>query len=199
MRRRSIQHLEAQGDTALSESPSDTKAPPQGGRLHNALVAARDQQATRFDAIEEVLALEIARLHALAEELAPVFADIPPNDTLFVCAVVPGDPPRLWIDMIAYVTVDTDGRTFKLVMNARTGRQILAESAEISEISGHVVSYIAHRLIDLERSGAVVPGSGSHAAGGRYTPATVALAWACGFAVGALVIFAIIVMLGSVA
>ncbi len=181
----------------MSESPSDAKAPPQGGRLHKALVAARDQQATRFDAIEEVHALEAARLQDLAEDLAPVFADIPSSDTLFVCAVVPGDPPRLWIDMIAYVIVDTDGRTFKLVMNARTGRQILAESAEISEISGHVVSYIAHRLIDFERSGAAVPATSPGASGGRYDSTTVALALACGFAVGTLAIFAVIVMLGS--
>ena len=190
-----MQHIKVQGDTALPDSPSDAKVPSQGKRLHDALVTARDHQAARFDAIEEVHALEAARLRALAEDLEPVFDEIPSSDTLFVCAVVPGDPPRLWIDMISYVVVGADGRTFKFVMNARAGRQTLAESAEIPEISGHVVNYIAHRLIDLERAGAVPPADGHGAATGRYSSATVALALGCGFAVGALALFAVTVML----
>lgn len=190
-----MQHIKVQGDTALSDSPSDSKPPSQGTRLHDALVTARDHQAARFDAIEEVHALEAARLRTLADDLAPVFEEIPASDSLFVCAVVPGDPPRLWIDMISYVVVGADGRTFKFVMNARSGREVLAESAEISEISGHVVNYIAHRLIDFERAGAVPPVGGSGRAQGRYNSATVALALGCGFAVGALVVFAVTVML----
>lgn len=178
----------------MSDSLSDVKNTPQGGRLRDALASARDQQAARFDAVEEVHALAAARLYALADELAPVFADVPEGNTLFVCEVVPGDPPRLWIDMLAYVVIDTDGRTFRFVMNARNGRQTLAESAETSEISGHVVSYIAHRLVDLERAGATAPAKLSGPAGGRYTGGTLALAWVCGFAVGALGIFAIAVM-----
>jgi hypothetical protein len=181
----------------LTDSPHDADKLSQDGRLHDALVSAREQQAARFDAVEEVRALETARLHVLAEELASVFADIPEGNTLFVCEVVPGDPPRLWIDMLAYVAMDTDGRTFRFVMNARNGRQILAETAEISEISGQVVSYVAHRLLDLERAGAAVPTRRPGRGGGRYSGATVALAWGCGFAVGALAIFAVAVMLGN--
>lgn len=186
--------------TALSDSPSDSpsgrKGPSRDRRLQDALVAARDQQAARFDAIEEVRALEAARLQALCDELAPVFDDIPEGNTLFVCQVVPGDPPRLWIDLLSYVAIDADGRTFRFVMNAREGREVLAETAEISEISAHVIGYIAHRLIDLERAGVAAPKRLARPADRTYPGTTVALAWACGFAVGALLLFALGVVTG---
>jgi len=170
----------------LSDSPSDEKGPALDTRLAEALDRSRDEQAVRFDAIEDVNALDMARLQALADDLQPVFEDLPHDSDIFVCRIVPGDPPRLWIDLLAYVIIDRDGRGFRLVMNARTGRQILAESAEIREISDHVISYIAHRYIDLERAGAAVPERLGKPAGGHHSGAVVALAWGCGVAVGLL-------------
>lgn len=138
--------------------------------------------------------LEAARLQALADELAPVFADVPEGAELFVCQVVPGDPPRLWIDVLAYVSIGDDGRTYSFVRNGRSGREILAESAEISEISAHVVSYIAHRVIDRERAGADPLGDRAMVLNERYSGAAMGFAWVCGFAVGALVLFALAVV-----
>jgi len=163
--------------------------------LHEALETARTEQAVRLDAVEEVKVLQVARLQQLADDLQPVFTDLPENSDLFICSIVAGDPPRLWIDMLTYVSIGDDGRTYKLLTNSRSGRQILEESAEISEISAHVVRYIAHRVIDRERSFERPMSSGSLVRGNRYGAMSLVVAWTCGFAVGALVLFALGVMI----
>lgn len=178
----------------MSDSKSGKPTAFGDGRLRAALETARTQQAVRFDAIEEGRVLQVARLQALADNLQPVFDDITDGGDVFMCSVVPGDPPRLWIDMLAYVSLSDDGRTYRLTVNNRAGRQILAESAEIKEISDHVVGYIAHRMIDRERSLASPQDRTSGTRGARYGGVAVAMAWACGFAVGALVLFALVVI-----
>jgi len=170
----------------VSDSTANKPQTEYDGRLRAALDRARDQQAERFDAIDNVRALETARLELLADDLEPVFSDIPERNDLFVCRVVPGDPPRLWIDMLSYVAIGDDGHTYKFIETGRNGRKTLAESSEISEISTHITSYIAHRVIDRERAGAVPPESAPQGTGKSFTGSAILFAWVCGFVVGAL-------------
>ncbi|MGI9414740.1 MAG: hypothetical protein ACR2PM_13785 [Hyphomicrobiales bacterium] len=170
----------------MSDSPANKPQTEYDGRLRAALDLARDQQAERFDAIDTVRALETARLQLLADDLEPVFADIPERNDLYVCRLVPGDPPRLWIDMLSYVAIGDDSHTYQFVETGRSGRKILAESAEISEISAHVTSYLAHRLIDRERASAASPTSVRRGDGEGFTGSALLFAWICGFVVGAL-------------
>ena len=170
----------------MSDSTANKPQTEYDGRLRAALDRARDQQADRFDAIDNVRALETARLQMLADDLEPVFSDIPERNDLFVCRVVPGDPPRLWIDMLSYVAVGDDGHTYRFIETGRNGRKTLAESAEISEISPHITSYIAHRVIDRERAGSALPSSDANGGGKSFTGSAILFAWVCGFVVGAL-------------
>ena len=170
----------------MSDSTANKPQTEYDGRLRAALDRARDQQADRFDAIDNVRALETARLQMLADDLEPVFSDIPERNDLFVCRVVPGDPPRLWIDMLSYVAVGDDGHTYRFIETGRNGRKTLAESAEISEISPHITSYIAHRVIDRERAGSALPSSDENGGGKSFTGSAILFAWVCGFVVGAL-------------
>lgn len=166
-------------------------------RLKSALAEARDQQAARSEAVDNVRAAEEARLEALADELSEVFEEVAEGNDLFVCQVVPGDPPRLWIDVLTYVALEPDGRTYTLVMNAREGRSILAKTAELREISDHVVRYIAHRTIDRERAGSSRVEAGALPRRGRYAGDTVALAWICGFAAGGFAFMAVSLVLSG--
>jgi hypothetical protein len=50
----------------------------------------------------------------LNEALDPVYADVPENVELFDRGIIPGDPPRLWIDMIAHVAMGRDKRVYRL-------------------------------------------------------------------------------------
>jgi hypothetical protein len=94
----------------------------------------------------------VARLEMLNEGLEPIFADIPREIELFDRGLARGDPPRLWIDMIAHVEMARDKRTYRFLQDTRFGRQVLAETAEIDTLVAAVTAYVARRLVERERA-----------------------------------------------
>jgi hypothetical protein len=131
-------------------APVTDEKPPQ--RLRDALRQARIESAVRTGVIVDLRDAEIARLEMLNEALDPPFAEIPDNIELFDRGIARGDPPRLWIDVIAHVDMGRDKRTYRFVQDSRYGRKILAESPEIDEIVEAVTKYVAHRIIERERA-----------------------------------------------
>jgi hypothetical protein len=131
-------------------APATDEKPPQ--RLRDALRQARIESAVRTGVIVDLRDAEIARLEMLNEALDPPFAEIPDNIELFDRGIARGDPPRLWIDVIAHVDMGRDKRTYRFVQDSRYGRKILAESPEIDEIVEAVTKYVAHRIIERERA-----------------------------------------------
>ena len=76
---------------------------------------------------------EAARLEILNEALDPVFAEIPQGVEIFDRGVSRGEVPRLWIDIVAYVLMGRDKRTYRFVQDTRYGRKVVYESADIPE------------------------------------------------------------------
>jgi hypothetical protein len=136
-----------ESDRAMDEKP----VPPATPRLKDAVRQARIEMAERTAVIVDLRNAEIARLELLDEALAPVFAEIPEGVELFDRGITPGDPPRLWIDMIAHVVMGRDKRSYRLVQDTRYGRRVLAESSEVGEIAQAVTNYVARRLVERER------------------------------------------------
>jgi hypothetical protein len=120
-------------------------------RLRDAVREARIELAERTAVIVDLRNAELARLELLSEALDPLFAEIPPGVEMFDRGAVPGDPPRLWIDMIAHVVMGRDKRTYRFVQDTRYGRRVLAESGEVAEIVAAVTKYVARRLVERER------------------------------------------------
>src|SRR5499426_3630965 len=103
-------------------------------RLKEALRQARIDLAERTGVIVDLRNAEIARLELLNEALDHVFAEIPSEVELFDRGIAPGDPPRLWIDMITHVVMGRDKRTYRFLQDTRYGRRVLAESGEVPDI-----------------------------------------------------------------
>jgi len=120
-------------------------------RLKEAMRQARIELAERTAVIVDLRNAEIARLELLNEALDPVFAQVPADIDLFDRGAVPGDPPRLWIDMIAHIAMARDKRTYRFLQDTRYGRRVLAESTEIEEMVAAVTNYVARRLVERER------------------------------------------------
>lgn len=118
---------------------------------------ARVAQTVRNDVIVDLRETELARLEVLADALAPVFAELPDDAEQFECSLVPGGTPRLWVDMLAFVDMGRDKRTYRFVSDTRSGRQVMLESTNVADIADRVTDYIAHRLVERERSLAVTP------------------------------------------
>ena len=168
-------------------------APP---RLRDALRQARIEIAERTAVIVDLRNAEIARLELLNEALDPLFAEIPADVDLFDRGLVPGDPPRLWVDMIAHVVMGRDKRVYRFLQDTRYGRRVLAESSEIPELVDAVTKYVARRLIERERllegdSALIANDALTAAARRRRRRWRVLLAFMFGLLVGAGTLFTI--------
>ena len=121
-------------------------------KLSEAIRRVRTAEAERSDVVVELRDAERARLELLAEELQSVFADVPADNETFLFAVAGGTPPRLWIDMTAFVAMGRDRRTYRFLKDTRIGRTVILETAEIGDMADCVTDYVAERIIERERA-----------------------------------------------
>ena len=126
-------------------------------RLRDAIRLARVEQAEQTGVVIDLRDADVARLELLNEALDPIFAEVLESVELFDRGISHGDTPRLWIDIVAYVVMARDRRTYRFVQDTRFGRKILAESAETTDIVAAVTRYVAQRLIERERALAGIP------------------------------------------
>lgn len=132
------------------DEPGSQKSPAKP--LRDALRTARIEAAERSAVIVELRDAEAARLELLNEALDPVFADIPPEHLdLFDRGISGGTQLRLWIDMIAYVVMGRDKRTYRFLQDTVHGRRVLAESLALEVIVEAVTRYVARRLVAREQ------------------------------------------------
>jgi hypothetical protein len=162
---------------------------PPGGRLDAALRSARLAEAAQFEALMNIRDAATLRLQVLKDDLEPVVKARREADSFIDLALVPGSPPRLWIDMVSYVLMAPDPRTYRFCQDTTGGQKVLFETAERAEMVDRITVYIAHRVIDRQRH-LVVPASETWLAA-RRAPGTAALllAWLSGFSLGALAFF----------
>lgn len=121
-------------------------------RLSDAVRRMRIAESERADAYADLHEGDRARLMLLAEELQGVFAEIPADDTYFICQVAGSTPPRLWIDPTTHVVMARDRRSYRFVKDTRLGRLTLHESADLDAAADAVTDYIAERVVERERS-----------------------------------------------
>lgn len=140
------------GQDDLSRQEAWATRAQAGSGLKRALRRARLDEAERTEVIADLRGAEIARLEMLQEELAPLLSEVPETIDLFDVAIMPGARPRLFIDMIGFVELAHDRRTYRFVQDTRHGRTALAESADIDEMIDAIADYMAHRLIEREKA-----------------------------------------------
>ena len=136
-------------DRAAGARPHLAPAPPS---LRAAVREARIEQAERSTVVAELRGAERARLDMLLEALRPVLDQTPEDVDLFDAGIAPGDRPRLFIDMIAYVEMGHDRRQYRFFQETRHGRILIAESERIDPMLEALTSYIARRLVEREQA-----------------------------------------------
>ena len=149
---------------SMDDKPQNVPVQPDLGA---SIRQARVENAERADAIAEVRELEIVRLKALESALEPVIDQAPQGLDLFDLALTQSEHPRLFLDMIAFVDMAHDKRTYRFFQDTRQGRVLMAESQSADTIVAAVADYVARRLVERERAVTV----DSRVAGGRaYSP-----------------------------
>jgi hypothetical protein len=135
---------------SMNDKP-ETELAPQPD-LAAAIRRARVENAERADAIADLREIETGRLALLESALKPVIGQAPPGVDMFDLALARGDHPRLFVDMIAFVDMAHDRRTYRFYQDTRCGRVLIAESQSVDAIAAAVANYVARRLIERERA-----------------------------------------------
>jgi hypothetical protein len=136
---------------AGEEQQADQAFPP-SDKLRLALRRARIDDAERTKVVAELRGAETARLEMLRDEVLPVAAEISKDIDLFDIGLASTERPRLFIDMIGFVEMAHDRRTYRFVQDTRHGRVVIAESERIEPMVEAVTNYIARRLIEREKA-----------------------------------------------
>jgi len=162
------------------------------GGMIEALHQARLAEAAHFEAAMNLRDSKSIRLQLLKDDLLPAAAAAP---DLFDLALVPGEPPKLWIDLITSVVMEPDHRTYRLIQDRQSGRDILFESDDRSLMADAVRQQMAHRIIARERQAASsLPAPPSPG----YSTASLILAWLSGIALGALALLSVSIYLEKI-
>ena len=138
-----------QKSESMDDKPHNVSVQPD---LTASIRQARVENAERADAIAEVRELEIARLRALESALELVVDQAPQGVDLFDLALTQSEHPRLFLDMIAFVDMAHDKRTYRFFQDTRQGRLLMAESQSVDTIVAAVSDYVARRLVERERA-----------------------------------------------
>ena len=133
----------------MDDKPQSVPAQPD---LAASIRQARVENAERADAIAEARELEIARLKALESALEPIVDQAPQGVDLFDMALTQSEHPRLFLDMIAFIDMAQDKRTYRFFQDTRNGRVLMAESQSHETIVASVADYVARRLVERERA-----------------------------------------------
>lgn len=120
-------------------------------RLAAALREVRNASADREDVVVEMREAARMRLELLAQELEPVFAEVPDDELQFDFAISSGLQPRLWIDATSHIAMGRDRRTYRFVKDTRVGRVVLAESTDMHPVAEQVTRYVAERMMERQR------------------------------------------------
>ena len=163
--------------------------------LSSALRKARLTEAAHFEAVLGIRDSKSLRLQVLKDELSPLVEATPEAPKVFDLALVPGEPPRLWIDLISSVVMEPDYRTYRLVQDNQSGREVLFETTDRPEMLEYLKSYLAHRMITRERMVASAPPRVARDAG--YSTGAIIYAWLSGFMLGLLALLVAAILLGK--
>jgi len=116
--------------------------------LAAALSDIKNRQASRTDVVVDMKEAEYARLELLAEEIRPLFDDLPDDNDQFEFALSNGKPPRLWIDMTTHVSMGHDRRIYRFLKDTKAGRIVLAESNTMKVVADTISNYVAERVLE---------------------------------------------------
>jgi hypothetical protein len=134
----------------MDDKPEGPQAPKPD--LAAAVRRARAENAERSEAIADLREIEAGRLALLESALKAVVRQAPPGVDMFDLTLTQGERPRLFLDMVAFIEMGRDRRTYRFFQDTRNGRVLIAESQQVDRIVAAVTNYVARRLVERERA-----------------------------------------------
>ena len=163
-------------------------------RQSEALHQARLREAARCEALNDIRDAQSLRLFALKQDVEEGLSRLPAPGSLAEMVLIPGNNPRLWVDIIGSVAMGSDPRAYRFELEREGGRETLLETCDRAEMARFVLSHLAHRMIARERAvRAFSPAPQTMRA--TYSGAALWLAWLSGFAFGIFTLFSLLTLL----
>lgn len=138
--------------SALTDDPPVRFPSPRVPDLKSAIRRARFEDAEQAFVTSDLRRAELSRLDLLREALEPLYHQIPADAQLFELGLVPGDKPRLFVDIIAHVEMDREGKTYRFLQGVRDGRVVLLESPDLDTAVDAVAVYLGRRMVEREKA-----------------------------------------------
>jgi hypothetical protein len=132
------------------KKPDHLKSVPPS--LKAAMRRARVEGAEQNHAVADLRETEIARLELLEEAVRPILEQLPSDVDIFDPGIAYGERPRLFIDMIGFVEMAHDRRSYRFLQDTRHSRAVIAESDRVDRMVEAITNYIARRLVERERA-----------------------------------------------
>ena len=165
-------------------------------QLTTALRQARLAEAAQLDSILALRDARAMRLDALRAELAGQLANQPQAQALFDLTVLPGEVPKLWIDLISSVVMEPDPSTYRLVQDHESRRTIMFETRNLKQMIQFATKYMAHRMVTREKVATGVEFRSSELPRG-YSTLELLYVWVTGCAFGVLGLLIAAILLGK--
>lgn len=129
-------------------------------RLADTATLEQFRAADQFPA-QETIAVQSAqkvraltKLEALSRALKGVYSEIPvsarTSQNAFTFALLPGTPPRFWVDLSSFVVMVNDGSTYQFLKDARDERVVLHESDTLEGIANAITDYVAKCIVEQD-------------------------------------------------
>lgn len=134
------------------EHPVESSALPAGRDLKAAIQKARIEDAERSDLAADLRAGEFSRLEMLYKILNPVFSQLPKDADMFNHGLVPGERPRIYIDMVAFIEMSRDRKTYRFLLDTSAGRQLLGENDDPEVMAEAITNYIGRRIVERDKA-----------------------------------------------
>lgn len=136
----------------MEHNEEPTATPARDIRLREALERAREAQAERTDVQVDMRAAEMARLQVLRDKIGDSLEVIPEDNDMFEITLSRGNVPRLWLDMLSFVKMARDRRTYQFLRDTSEGRQTIFESTDPDAVTKRILDYAAHRILEREKA-----------------------------------------------
>ena len=153
-----------------------------------ALRWARLAEAAHRDALAQLDNAAAIRLQLMADRLAPV---LPTGIGLAGPLAAAGERPRLWIDLVLFIEMALDPKTYRLSLEGSDGRVVLFETQDPAEMAERVLREVAQLAVARERQLATVrPDSRPPR---RFSAASLLVSWLAGLTAGVLALLAYLI------
>jgi len=154
-----------------------------------AISRARRIEAAYFQPTRGIADSEALRLAGLHAELSRFISENPGLARYTDIQLVPGEPPRLWIDLVTSVAMEPNFRTYRIQQEFGDRRSILLETTRQDEALRFLKTY----FIERRALPSALPAGRETESGSRGGPensgfGTIMFAWLSGLVLGLLIV-----------